>query len=422
MPVQRGKDTIGFINIDNFGAAPLTAAQMKQLQDFANQSAIAIYNAQLYQQSQQEVADRLAAEKEVQRKNEFLNTVLSSLTHPFYVINVEDYRVTIANEAARNVGLQKGATCYGMPHGRNIPCDGKEYLCPIEKILKTNKPITIEQIHYDLTGNPRNVMVYSYPIHDQGGSVTQIIEYIIDITEQVQARQMLIQSEKFAATGKMAAGVAHEIKNPLQSLLGCLGLAQEAVKGGRDADKYFDVARDSIQRISSTVSQMRELHRPTTGDKEMVDINILLDRMLTLIEKQCRDSNVEIIWRPAKKSPPLRLVFDEIHQVFLNLALNAIDAMPNGGILHVETTFVEEPAGMQVVVADNGMGIAPDDLDHIFEPFYTAKPGGSGLGLAISFATIEKHGGQMHVESREGAGSMFTVWLPLPGSASEAAK
>ena len=181
----------------------------------------------------------------------------------------------------------------------------------------------------------------------------------------------LMEREKLSSMGEISAKLAHEIKNPLQSLLGCLGLAQEAVKAGHAADKYFDVARDSVQRISGTVSQMRELYRPATVNKETVDINMLLDRLLTLIEKQCADSNVEIVWRPATESPPLMLVFDEIHQVFLNLALNALEAMPNGGELHVGSNFIEEPAGMQVFVADNGVGIAPDLLDHIFEPFYT---------------------------------------------------
>ncbi|MCA9920870.1 MAG: GAF domain-containing protein [Anaerolineales bacterium] len=413
VPIQRGKRTIGFINIDNLTTNVVTATHAKQLQDFANQAAMAIRNAQLYQLSQQEVANRLAAEKEVQQQNEFLNMVMSSLTHPFYVVDVKDYSIIIANEAARKAGLPKGSTCYAVTHGRSTPCDGKEHPCPIKQILKTHQPATVEHLHHDSAGNQRNVMVYSYPIHDENGAITQIIEYTMDITEQVLSKQMLIQSEKFAATGKMAAAVAHEIKNPLQSLLGCLSLAQEAVKDGRETGKYFDVARDSVKRISGTVTQMRELYRPAAVNKEPVDINVLLDRMLTLIEKRCEESGVEIIWKPVKESLPLMLVFDEIHQVFLNLALNALEAMPNGGELHVETAFVEEPAGMQVVVADNGVGIAPDVLDHIFEPFYTTKSGGSGLGLATSFGIIKRHGGQIDVASKEGAGSAFTVWLPL---------
>jgi len=134
--------------------------------------------------------------------------------------------------------------------------------------------------------------------------------------------------------------------------------------------------------------------------------------VLTLSRKQCEEHRVEVVWRPAEDLPPLMLVPDRMQQVFLNLVLNALDAMPQGGQLQISATLCSERKEVCVSFTDSGLGIAPDVLARIFDPFYSTKPDGLGLGLFISQNIVEEHGGCIEVESRLGEGTTFAVWLP----------
>jgi PAS domain S-box-containing protein len=239
------------------------------------------------------------------------------------------------------------------------------------------------------------------------------IAIVEDITEQKQTQDALIQAEKLAITGRMAASLAHEINNPLQSVIGCLGLAQESLAEGEDVSQYLQIALEELRRAAGIVAQLRDLHRRSEPEeREPADVNALLEQVLMLSEKQCQKRQVEVAWRPEADLPLFMLVPDRIQQVFLNLVLNAVDAMPEGGRLQVSTSQTGRPAGVHVTFSDSGMGIAPDALPHVFDPFYTTKTEGLGLGLYISQNIVEDHGGHIEVESQVGEGTTFTVWLP----------
>jgi len=134
--------------------------------------------------------------------------------------------------------------------------------------------------------------------------------------------------------------------------------------------------------------------------------------VLTLGRKQCEERGVEVVWNAASDLPVLVLASDQIQQVFLNLLLNALDAMPEGGQLRVSTHHTGQPAGVCVAFADDGMGIPPDSLSQVFEPFYSTKPEGLGLGLFVSQDIVKQHGGRIEAQSRVGEGTTLTVWLP----------
>jgi two-component system sporulation sensor kinase A len=141
-------------------------------------------------------------------------------------------------------------------------------------------------------------------------------------------------------------------------------------------------------------------------------VNELLDQVTSLTHKRCSDQGVECFWKPEPDLPPLALVPDRIQQVFLNLVLNALDAMPDGGHLQVTATRTEEPLGVRISFRDGGMGISEDSLPHVFEPFYSTKRDGLGLGLFISQDIVQQHGGRMDVRSTVGEGTEFNIWLP----------
>jgi PAS domain S-box-containing protein len=251
-------------------------------------------------------------------------------------------------------------------------------------------------------------------VRDGEGKPAYVISMVEDITEQKQALNALLRTEKLAVAGRLAASLAHEINNPLQSVIGCLGLADEALAEGGDVNRYLKVAREELKRVARAVAQLRDLHRsPVSEERVPVDVNTLLERVLTLSRKKCEENGIEVAWKTAKDLPSPWLASDRIEQVFLNLLLNAIDAMPEGGRLQVSTSRTKRPPGVRITFTDSGVGISVDDLSHIFEPFYSTKSGGLGLGLFISHDIVRQQGGRIDVESGEGKGATFTVWLPV---------
>jgi PAS domain S-box-containing protein len=247
------------------------------------------------------------------------------------------------------------------------------------------------------------------------------VKMVENITEQKRAQEALIQAEKLTIAGRLGASLAHEINNPLQSVIGCLGLAEESLAEGDvllTVDRYLSVAREELQRAARIVARLRDLHRRSDPEeREPTDLVALLDEVLLLLGKQLESHGVEVIWQRPDWLPQLSLVADRIRQVFLNLALNAIDALPNGGQLHIETTMTEAsestPSGVCVSFTDNGLGIEADGRERLFDPFYTTKPEGLGLGLYISQRIVREHGGKIQAESQPGEGTQVSVWLPL---------
>jgi PAS domain S-box-containing protein len=236
---------------------------------------------------------------------------------------------------------------------------------------------------------------------------------IRDITRRKQDQTALIQAERLAVAGKLAASLAHEINNPLQSVIGCLGLAEETLAEGGDVSRYLQIGREELRRAASIVAQLRDLSRkPRPEEKEFTDVTDLLQQVLTLSRKQCEEGRVELQSKIATEVPLIAVVPDRMQQVFLNLVLNALDAMPTGGRLEVSAARTNEPDGVCVSFADSGIGIDPDVLPYIFDAFYSTKAEGLGLGLFISRNIVEEHGGHLDVHSNVGEGTTFTVWLP----------
>lgn len=239
-----------------------------------------------------------------------------------------------------------------------------------------------------------------------------------------ETQAQLIHSEKMAALGRLVASIAHEINNPLQSVQTCLTLTKEEIDGNQRRDKvdrYLGIVEGQIDHISNIVRRMRDFYRPARHEWHPTDLHSVLESVLELTAKQLQHSYITIERRWASNLPPIQANADHLKQVFLNLVLNAIDAMPQGGVLHIRTApaqiqgSVEQPPrpAIRLEFSDTGEGMSPETLDHLFEPFFTTKRRGSGLGLSISHGIIEAHQGQISVASQLGLGTTFTILLPV---------
>ena len=240
------------------------------------------------------------------------------------------------------------------------------------------------------------------------------VAMIEDITEQREAQAAMIQNEKLALTGQLAASFAHEINNPLQTVIGCLGLADESIENEAPVRVYLEMASDELKRAAGIVGRLRELNRPSQSeDRQSRRLDDLVGHALAIAEKQCQDRGIEVeLIHTDRAQTYVKVVPDRLQQVFLNLILNAVDAMPHGGRLSVTITETQSPPGGLVVFRDTGVGIPPEVQSRLFDPFHTTKPEGLGLGLFISQNIIQEHGGEIQVESAPGEGTTFTIWLP----------
>jgi len=227
-----------------------------------------------------------------------------------------------------------------------------------------------------------------------------------------QSQLQLVQTEKLAATGRLAASLAHEINNPLQAIHNSLQLMLSFQLEDDEQEEYLQIADKEIERLMSLVSSILDFARPPQRKVQPTNLNAVIKQVLTLAGKYLQHSQITVKQDLATDLPSTLGASDELEQVFLNLVLNAVDAMPEGGILRISSRLAEDRR-LAVTFSDTGQGIAAEHLDQIFEPFFSTREEGTGLGLTVSRNVIEHHGGDISVQSAPGEGTTFTVWLPV---------
>jgi two-component system NtrC family sensor kinase len=203
-----------------------------------------------------------------------------------------------------------------------------------------------------------------------------------------------------ATAGRLTASIAHEINNPLQAVQNCLHLAGRKELSEEQRQKYLDMARTELERLMNTVQRMLDFYRPAALDRKPIDINKLLESVLSLVSPQLKDHNILIYLDLSPGLPHVLVVADQIQQVFLNLLLNALEAMPRGGDLFIQTSIGGTPSSqheIEVIIEDSGPGVPPSERKHIFEPFVSTKEKGTGLGLAVSYGIVTAHGGSLEL-------------------------
>jgi PAS domain S-box-containing protein len=242
--------------------------------------------------------------------------------------------------------------------------------------------------------------------------VVQLEEQQRSLAERLtSAEAAMLQGARLAAVGQLAASMAHEINNPLYAVRNCLYLLEEDLPAELRGSEYLGMARDQLTRIASIIERMRDFYRPSRGDMAPHDLNGLLENTLALATLETRYAAIQAIFTPDSNLPAVLCDGDQLRQVFLNLILNAIDAMPDGGTLTVRTFAGQNVAVVEV--QDSGIGIPEDIRAHLFDAFFTTKPTGTGLGLSICAHIVAQHDGQLEVESSLGQGSIFRVALPF---------
>jgi signal transduction histidine kinase len=230
--------------------------------------------------------------------------------------------------------------------------------------------------------------------------------------ELARSQAQLIQAEKLAAMGRLTASIAHELNNPLQAVQNCLHLVLHRSLSDDKRKSYLTMAQEEAERLISTVQRMLNFYRPSPAQHRATDVHEVIEDVLALTGKRLQRDKVRVHKVFAPNLPPLHAIKNQLKQVCLNLVINAIDAMPSGGELWIRTFLSDDGKWASIAFQDQGTGLSPEAMAHLFEPFYTTKRKGTGLGLSISYGIIEQHGGRIEVESEESRGSCFIVKLP----------
>ncbi len=384
----------------------------------------------------------------LERQTRFLNNVIEALNHPFYVIDTSDYTIKLANSAAKFGDLAAKPTCYALTHDRDEPCDGGDHLCPLQLVKSTGRPVTVEHVHYDHQGRPRNIEVHAHPVFDADGTMVQMIEYCLDITERRQAEQTrellearLRQSQKLEAIGTLAGGVGHDMNNTLAVIMGGASILARNHVAEHTRREVVERILDAAHKGAALTRNLLGFARKGKYVIERVDLGRVIEQVVELLS---RTIPKQVALR-LRLEPPLSAVEgdpNQLSQVVMNLCLNAVQAMSAGGPVTVvardrefDRAACDDRPGLapglyvQLEIIDEGVGMDEATLEHAIEPFFTTKPlgEGTGLGLSMAYGTVNNHGGVLQLASRLGHGTTATVLLPamapvdqLAGSSTDA--
>ncbi|MBI2981985.1 MAG: PAS domain-containing protein [Deltaproteobacteria bacterium] len=325
-----------------------------------------------------------------------------------------DYRIERANLAAGETANQKivtmiGRHCYEVFAGRASVCPR----CPLAETLERNHPHSIE---VEKLRKETDFQVNSYPLPLESGGVKRVVHHYRDVTAERLLQRQLVQSEKMAAIGMLAGGVAHEINNPLGGVLAFTQLLKSELAPENPAQDDLKEIEEAAVRCKKIVSDLLSFSRPSAGrDRVPQDINGLVERVMPMLRLHLREAQVMIKTEYGKNLPPVLGDASRLQQVFMNLIRNAAEAMKEGGAVTIRTRLSPDSSSeFAVEFEDTGHGINPQDLDHIFDPFFTTKGHkGTGLGLSICDSIIHDHHGRIEVRSELGKGSLFRVLLPV---------
>ncbi|MBI5345346.1 MAG: PAS domain-containing sensor histidine kinase, partial [Deltaproteobacteria bacterium] len=259
-----------------------------------------------------------------------------------------------------------------------------------------------------------HLSIVIFPIPSGRGTSEYVVWMAEDISRKKGMEASVISSEKLAAIGTLAAGIAHEVTNPLGGLLHCLyNLRNTQIADDRKAE-YIEFMEDGIKRVQNIVRQLLDFSQQHAPERTLTDINSMIEGVIPLFMHYIKDRDTRLVKNLGAGLPPILVDKHQIEQIIVNLILNAIQAVNGAGVIEVSTT-VHDSRWFCITVSDNGCGIPAGNLPKIFDPFFTTKGvgKGTGLGLSVSRGIIERHGGRIDVESHEGAGTVFKVCLPI---------
>ena len=381
---------------------------------------------------QNEDLRRLHQQSEEQKS--FLQEVIDSLTHPFFVVEPENRAILLQNRAAREklsvVGL-KGEDAFLRL--QNLCAElGRD--CPISRVMRTGQATSVEYTRSAQGGHAESLEIIVYPVGSMDSTHKMVIVYMVDITEKHRLQEQFFQSQKMEAVGQLAGGIAHDFNNLLSVMI---GYSEQLVEELNQDERYAKRLRDihqAAQKAGNLTQKLLLFSRKHPHKPRLIDINIVIEDMLDLL-RPIIGVSLGLMFKKETRLFPVMIDRSQFEQVIMNLLVNARDAMPQGGEVEIKThnvVFKKEfcrhqmrvQAGPHVILSieDKGIGMDASTMDRIFDPFFTTKneQEGTGLGLSTVYGIVKQHGGFVLVSSQLGKGTKFRIFLPARREGGEA--
>ncbi|NUO10306.1 MAG: PAS domain-containing protein [Candidatus Brocadia sp.] len=372
----------------------------------------------------------------------FLQTALDGIHDCINIVD-KNFQIIFVNEAAsKRVGKNwrtiLGNKCYAQLWGKNAPCEN----CVTWKAFETGKTQQIIKWEIEPDGKKRFMEHFAYPITDKEGNVEYTVEIFRDITERKlleeereqqrlelgkrirelrrayeelkSLQDQLMQAEKMASIGLLSSSIAHELDTPLATISGYCELLAEDIQNETLLERIKTIS-EQVTKCQKTIRNLLDFSRKSNCEQKLCDIHHLINNILSLVEHRLIIHKITLHKTFDDQTPPLLVDGNQIQQVILNLVNNAVDALPQGGDIFIETKVNRETNSLEITFEDNGIGLPDENREHIFSPFFTTKePGkGTGLGLSICKNIISAHNGKIALETRVGHGTKFVISLPI---------
>jgi len=335
-----------------------------------------------------------------------LMAVFDGIMSPLAITDL-DHNIIMVNKATASLFGDKiprllGRKCYEAFRKESEPCPN----CPVSETIRTSKP------SHRLSTNPivnRTLEEYTYPIFDASGNLSLIINYGIDVTDKIKMERQLVQADKMASLGTLAAGIAHEIRNPMATVNLNTQILLRDLDVGEEHQVYMLDIQKEVKKIERIISEILEFSKPRPAHLVENNINEVVLSVHELTRVQLRRDDLRVHFNLADHLPAVLIDPAQISQVVINLVINAMQAMPDGGDLTVTTQTDSTTRRVELLVGDTGLGIPNENLSKIFDPFFTNKPEGTGLGLSIARQILDKNQAAIRVSSKEGQGTVFRI-------------
>ena len=412
VPLMSNNQTIGILAVDNkISKTPIEKINLGLLTTLANQAAVAIENTRLYKEIKDQIDELKVLNTELVEIKNYNEDILANMSSGIVVIDDRGAWQTLNRQAEIILGKTNKEIKNKKPE--ELWPDDQKFVDQFTSSIRYNKLML--DVKFNQNNHEKFLSIATTPLKDANNKTNGKLAVITDTTELHKLELQVRRSDKLSALGRMAAGVAHEIKNPLTSMR----LFVQMMSSQYDTNPNFwashsDILLNELDRLEKIVGDFVGFAKTPELKIESVPVSEMLEKVMRLVKAQAQESKVII---EADLADTLWVKGDaqRLTQVFLNLILNAIQAMPAGykdGKIHLKGKAIVSRRVVVISVSDNGCGIPEENLEKLFNPFFTTKEKGTGLGLSIIHKLIEEHKGSIDVESKAGIGTKFTVTLP----------
>jgi PAS domain S-box-containing protein len=373
-----------------------------------------------YQGSVMDITERRTMERRLHQQQEFARRLVDSFPDLILVVNASSEYTFVSPRVREVLGYEIEETKDMVLGGRTHPDDRVALESIYREVLGGQRVFASLEVrvrHKD--GEWRRLLCHFSPLSNERGQIEGVVMSCRDVTELKRLEEQLIQSEKLAAMGQMLAGVAHELNNPLTAILGVTELLREREGLDEPSKRQLELTHRQARRAARIVQNLLEFARPASPQKKPLDVNSLVERTLQLHEHSLRRSNIVVDFTAQPALPGVIGDGNQLIQIFLNLITNAEQAIREVRETgRIQIRLSQYAGKILLTVQDDGVGIRPEAMPRLFDPFYTTKRpgGGTGLGLSICLSIVKEHGGTIEAEALPAGGSAFTVYLPASGS------